>query len=169
MIKHDEDYPYIRPWHSGSGYGYVNELIAKARATNAPQDAIYERDGVWATVDGIRSDEARERIGAPPATPKRKAEFAYAFLRAVTERPNGMQLDLHDLIAIHLHQMGVTSDAFQAVYMDHQNDPRVRALGIMHTIMGRLIAIEQGQINPKDYRVGLKLLSNIETDDDFHI
>lgn len=48
----NNSYDSIRAWGRimGSNRSYVEAQILKAQRTNAPADAIYERDGVWSTV-----------------------------------------------------------------------------------------------------------------------
>ena len=55
-----KQYPYILLWgrRLGSFPSYINDQIEKARADNAPQTAIYERDGVWRTIDQCNWDDA---------------------------------------------------------------------------------------------------------------
>lgn len=173
MPKNDQvaqaDYPYIRAWGRmmGSSHYYIQQEVEKARQMQAPQDAIYERDGVWAVVDDIRSDETRRAIGAPPMTPERKAEFEYPLLRAIFERPSGMHL--LDILAVQLHRKGIKADAFEKVYVQNKEHPKVKALNtaVLWSIVGRLHALEAGKYDTTMVRVALDLLSNIASDDDF--
>lgn len=67
-------YPYIRAWSHmmGSMPYYITDQIARARATNAPANAIYEKhlpggegpSGEWETFDDIRDESTRARIQA---------------------------------------------------------------------------------------------------------
>ena len=152
----DQDYPFIRAWHRNTGAfgGYIERMVEAARAEGAPQDAIFqERPGVWAVWDDIRGDDTRERIGAPPATPERKAEFEYDLLRACLE-----QID----------RKGVTAAAFDAVYASNRKNDQVRALGhTLNAIKSRLQAIEDGEFNPKAVRLTLSVTSAAKTDGEF--
>lgn len=67
-MTNTEDYPYIRAWgrNLGSHGRYIEEQVALARKMGAPQNATYERDGVWNTTDHIQSDGTREQLGLPP-------------------------------------------------------------------------------------------------------
>lgn len=49
------DYQFIRLWlkTSGSMDYYINAEVEKARSMNAPQEAIYERDGKWHLIDEV--------------------------------------------------------------------------------------------------------------------
>ena len=167
----DQDYPFIRAWHRNTGAfgGYIERMVEAARAEGAPQDAIFqERPGVWAVWDDIRGDDTRERIGAPPATPERKAEFEYDLLRACLEQIDGNSLTIHDLIAVQLHRKGVTAAAFDAVYASNRKNDQVRALGhTLNAIKSRLQAIEDGEFNPKAVRLTLSVTSAAKTDGEF--
>lgn len=62
-MKDSNDYPYIRAWcrlmHSADYY-LLGEL-RRARAEDAPKDAIYstDEDEGWATVTSVKSAETR--------------------------------------------------------------------------------------------------------------
>jgi hypothetical protein len=65
-----DDYPYIRKWgtYAGSLPSYVDEQVARARETGAPQNAVYEihdngPTGVWRTTDNITNPAARRFLG----------------------------------------------------------------------------------------------------------
>jgi hypothetical protein len=54
------DYPLIRLWHetTGSFAYYIDDLVAQARASNAPQTAIYRsQDKTWRTIDDVTNLE----------------------------------------------------------------------------------------------------------------
>jgi hypothetical protein len=58
------DYPLIRAWgrQMGSMPYYIEAQVARARQTNAPHDALYERQssagrtGQWARLDDLAPD-----------------------------------------------------------------------------------------------------------------
>lgn len=58
------DYKYIRAWGimMGSFEYYINGEIQKAKDDNAPTDAIYKKDGVWATFSEIKSEDTKKRV-----------------------------------------------------------------------------------------------------------
>lgn len=58
------DYKYIRAWgaYMGSFDYYVNDQVAQARKDNAPEDAIYCRDGKWATFSGVKNEDLKAMI-----------------------------------------------------------------------------------------------------------
>lgn len=64
MTQTQTDYPYIRAWGKfmGSHQYYINDEIARAKNDEAPQDAIYKRDGRWITFRQITSTTTREVI-----------------------------------------------------------------------------------------------------------
>ncbi len=52
-------YPAIVKWHrdTGSHSVYIREQVERARQSNAPADAIFQRDDkTWATVSGLAPD-----------------------------------------------------------------------------------------------------------------
>jgi len=66
------DYPYIRVWgqYMGSGQYYIDGQVERARETNAPPTAIYERyepggikTGTWSTADQIENTSTRYAFG----------------------------------------------------------------------------------------------------------
>lgn len=61
------DYAYVRAWGQtlGSFPYYIEGEVEKARRSNAPETAIYQRDdGSWATFEGIASKDTRNAIAA---------------------------------------------------------------------------------------------------------
>jgi len=72
MTKQNLTYPYLRAWCSmmGSEPYYVEQQLKRAKESDAPHDAIYERAGPegepggWATYHDISSPETRRQIDA---------------------------------------------------------------------------------------------------------
>ena len=59
------DYLYIRAWGKmlGSFPVYIEREVEKARQSNAPRTAIYQRqDGSWATFGSVDSGETRDTV-----------------------------------------------------------------------------------------------------------
>jgi hypothetical protein len=59
------DYPLIRLWHetTGSMPYYIEDLVARARADDAPPTAIYQgQDKVWRTIDQVTNLETIHRL-----------------------------------------------------------------------------------------------------------
>jgi hypothetical protein len=59
------EYKYIRAWGMimGSFIDFIESEIYKAQCEKTPQTAICRRqDGTWATVEGIRSEDTKNRI-----------------------------------------------------------------------------------------------------------
>ena len=59
------DYLYIRAWGKmlGSFPSYIEREVEKARKTNAPQTAIYQRqNGSWATFGSVNSGATRDAV-----------------------------------------------------------------------------------------------------------
>lgn len=82
------DYPFIRLWHetSGSFPYYINDLVNKARAENAPSTAIYRADDGWKVVDDIKSLETAYRLHREAG---RYGEKCQARLAELIERLQG--------------------------------------------------------------------------------
>ncbi len=57
-------YPFIIVWGNqmGSFAYYIKAQLLKAEATDAPRTAIYERDGVWHTIESINEDNRQGYI-----------------------------------------------------------------------------------------------------------
>jgi hypothetical protein len=72
------DYPYIRKngQNMGSNLGWIKWQVEQARADDAPQNATYQRDGIWHTTDEILPDDARARYGLEPL-PSHKLPSTY--------------------------------------------------------------------------------------------
>lgn len=63
--KSSLDYLYIRAWGRslGSFQNYIDNELEKARADNAPQNAIYrDNEGRWHTFDNISSEVTKSAI-----------------------------------------------------------------------------------------------------------
>lgn len=61
------DYLYIRAWGKmlGSCPCYIEREVEKARQTNAPGTAIYQRqDGSWMTFGQVESGDTRNAVAA---------------------------------------------------------------------------------------------------------
>lgn len=60
------DYPWIRAWDRMMGsFSYWTDMqLIRARADNAPQDAVYYNQdvGLWVTLEEIESEETRTRL-----------------------------------------------------------------------------------------------------------
>ena len=59
------DYLYIRAWGKmlGSFPCYIDREVEKARQSQAPQTAIYQRDnGSWATFGSVNSGDTRDAV-----------------------------------------------------------------------------------------------------------
>lgn len=59
------DYLYIRAWGKmlGSFPAYIEREVEKARQSNAPRTAIYQRqDGSWATFGSVNSGDTRDAV-----------------------------------------------------------------------------------------------------------
>ena len=56
------NYLAIPLWHTSSYGYYIKDLVARAKADNAPIDAIYERDGKWATLSEVSNIDMLQSI-----------------------------------------------------------------------------------------------------------
>jgi hypothetical protein len=56
------EYPFIHAWgaYMGSKQYYIKDQVSEAKEDEAPQNAIYLRDGKWRTIDDVSNERAKE-------------------------------------------------------------------------------------------------------------
>lgn len=66
-----EEYPLIRRYgkYLRRAAGFVGAQIDIARATNAPEDAVFYFNGKWFCADDIKNENTREALGLKPLSP----------------------------------------------------------------------------------------------------
>jgi len=64
MIKNNKDYSIIKAWntHTQSSNYWILAQSELARKENAPENAIYKREGVWRTLDQCTNKELVKRV-----------------------------------------------------------------------------------------------------------